>query len=246
MTKRKSFIIHIDSLNILDELSDDQAGKLFKAIKAHQLGDEFEFDALTRIAFSPFKNQFSRDDEKYIKLCEKNRLIAEKRYSTKPTTGVSGNDSLPSTTKSTDNDSKSKSDSKNDSDSNSKEIVTKSAKANPSFELFKYWCDVMGKNISTSKLTPKRDKAIKARLKEGYSFEQIKEAINGCRNDPFSMGQNDRQKKFNDIELICRSGEKLESFLEVTVQQTGNKRDINAIGTDFSTIPEGFNREKPY
>lgn len=123
---------------------------------------------------------------------------------------------------------------------------TMSAKATPSFDLFKYWCDVMGKNISTSKLTPKRDKAIKARLKEGYTFEQIKEAINGCRNDPFSMGQNDRQKAFNDIELICRNGEKLESFIGSVVQQTGNNRDINAIGTDFSTVPEGFNREKLY
>ena len=127
MTKRKSFIIHIDSLNILDELSDDQAGKLFKAIKCYQLGDVFEFDALTRIAFSPFKNQFSRDDEKYIKLCEKNKLIAEKRYSTKSTTGVSGNQSLPTTTKSTDNDSKS--DSKSDSDS--KEIVTSKGRFTP-------------------------------------------------------------------------------------------------------------------
>lgn len=87
-------------------------------------------------------------------------------------------------------------------------------KANPSFELFKYWCDVMGKSISTSKLTPKRDKAIKARLKEGYTIDQIKAAIDGCRKDPFSMGQNDRQKPFNDIELICRTGEKLESFFD--------------------------------
>jgi len=92
------------------------------------------------------------------------------------------------------------------------------AKANPAFDLFKYWCDVMGKNLSTSKLTAKRDKAIKARLKEGYTVEQIKQAIDGCRNDPFSMGQNDRQKPFNDIELICRTGEKLESFFADNVQ----------------------------
>ncbi len=46
MNKRKSFIIHIDSLNILDELTDDQAGRLFKAIRSYQLDNEFEFDAL--------------------------------------------------------------------------------------------------------------------------------------------------------------------------------------------------------
>ena len=95
-----------------------------------------------------------------------------------------------------------------------------SAKANHSFDLFKYWCDVMGKNMSTSKLTPKRDKAIKARLKEGYTVEQVKQAIDGCRLDAFSMGQNDRQKPFNDIELICRTGEKLESFIQGNAPQS--------------------------
>ena len=98
----------------------------------------------------------------------------------------------------------------------------------------------MGKNLSTSKLTPKRDKAIKARLKEGYTIEQIKAAIDGCRNDPFSMGHNDRQKPFNDIELICRNGEKLESFLEGHVAKQG---DINSIGTDFSAPGDWYNGE---
>jgi hypothetical protein len=32
INSRKSFIIHKDSLDILDKLSDEQAGKLFKAI----------------------------------------------------------------------------------------------------------------------------------------------------------------------------------------------------------------------
>jgi hypothetical protein len=30
---KKSFIVHLDSLEILDELSDDQAGKLLKAFR---------------------------------------------------------------------------------------------------------------------------------------------------------------------------------------------------------------------
>ena len=104
-----------------------------------------------------------------------------------------------------------------------------SANANLSFELFSYWCDVMGKSISTSKLTPKRDKAIKARLKEGYTTEQIKAAIDGCRNDPFSMGQNDRQKPFNDIELICRTGEKLESYFPDNYCKLNKDQNINTV-----------------
>jgi len=149
MTKRKSFIIHIDSLNILDELSDDQAGKLFKAIKSHQEGVDFNFDALTKVAFSPFKNQFIRDDDKYLKLCEKNRLIAEKRYCTKSTNGKSGNQPLPTSTKSTDNDSKSDSKSKNDSDS---KVITNSRFTPPTdIETVSYFESKGSNNIEAEK-----------------------------------------------------------------------------------------------
>jgi len=122
---RKSFIVHHDSLNVLDDLTDEQAGLLFKAIRAYHLNDELVLDTLTNIAMSPFRNQFDRDAEKYEKLCEKNRLIAESRYTTKSTNGKSGNKKAPQATKSTDNDSKSNSKSKNDSDSKSNNEVTK-------------------------------------------------------------------------------------------------------------------------
>jgi len=128
---RKSFIVHFDSLNVLDDLTNEQAGLLFKAMRDYQLGIELELDAITKIAFSPFKNQFMRDTVKYEKLCEKNRLIAESRYTTKSTTGRNGKTKAPQPTKSTDNDSDSDSDSDNDSDSKSKEIVTSKGRFTP-------------------------------------------------------------------------------------------------------------------
>ncbi len=97
---------------------------------------------------------------------------------------------------------------------------------NDTFEIFQHWCETMKKNPAVAKLTPKREKAIKARLKDGYTAAQIKTAIHNCSLDKFSMGQNDRQKVFNDIELICRNGEKLESFLEARVVKTG-KLDLD-------------------
>lgn len=90
--------------------------------------------------------------------------------------------------------------------------VAQSAKADIVSELFAHWCEVMNKNPNSSKLTPKRRKAIKARLDDGYSIDDIRKAILGCSQDKFSMGENDRKKPFNDIELICRTGDKLESF----------------------------------
>lgn len=77
--------------------------------------------------------------------------------------------------------------------------------------VFDYWCQAMGKS-GNAKLTDKREKAIKARLKEGYTVEHIKQAIDGCKRSPHHMGQNQNGTIYDDIELICRSGEKLEQF----------------------------------
>ncbi len=116
---KKSFIIHNDSVEILEKLSDEQAGQLFRAICAYQIGESIDLDYVMELVFSPFQKQFERDAVKYDELCEKNRNIALKRYST---SGTSGNQSLPkapNVTKSTDKDSDSDSDS--DSKSNLKE-----------------------------------------------------------------------------------------------------------------------------
>ena len=75
---KKSFLLHIDSLDILDDLTNGQAGVLFKAIKAYQNDAPLELDSVVKIAFSPFKNQFQRDDEKYKTTCERRALAGSK------------------------------------------------------------------------------------------------------------------------------------------------------------------------
>ena len=76
----KSFLIHLDSLDVLDELdgTDDekliQAGKLLHAFRDYHLGKQSDFDIITKIMFSPFKNQFIRDGGKYQKTVERNRM----------------------------------------------------------------------------------------------------------------------------------------------------------------------------
>lgn len=80
--------------------------------------------------------------------------------------------------------------------------------------VFDYWLSVMRKG-ATTKLSPKRLNVISARLEEGYSIEEIKSAIDACRASPWHMGQNERRTVFNDIELICRSPEKLDGFLQM-------------------------------
>lgn len=75
---KTGFILHFDSLNVLDELTDEQAGILFKAIRAYNLGEEPELDFAMKMAFLPFKNQFNRDALSYEKTCERNRSNGSK------------------------------------------------------------------------------------------------------------------------------------------------------------------------
>jgi len=56
-------LIHTDSLDVLDHLSDEEAGKLFKAFRKYHQGEETDLSPMLSIAFVPFKNQFSRDLE---------------------------------------------------------------------------------------------------------------------------------------------------------------------------------------
>lgn len=71
---KPSFIIHTDSLTILDKLTTEQKGILFDAIYKYHLGELVELDPLMDIVFTPFKNQFDRDWVKYKKVVDRNRL----------------------------------------------------------------------------------------------------------------------------------------------------------------------------
>ena len=79
--------------------------------------------------------------------------------------------------------------------------------------IFDYWCLTMSKSSQT-KLTVERRKCINARLKDGYTVDQIKQAIDGCANSSFHMGKNDNKTIYNDLTLICRNGSKLEGLAQ--------------------------------
>lgn len=70
--------MYVDSLDILKKLTDEQAGKLIKAIASYHGGDDFELDPLLDIVITPFISQFKRDAEKYKKTCEKRALAGAK------------------------------------------------------------------------------------------------------------------------------------------------------------------------
>ena len=80
--QKKSFILHLDSLDVFDDLNNQEAGELIKTIIKYQRlkHDGMSFDlseidnTLIRVAFKPFKAQFDRDYEKYLSIVERNKL----------------------------------------------------------------------------------------------------------------------------------------------------------------------------
>jgi hypothetical protein len=80
--------------------------------------------------------------------------------------------------------------------------------------VFNFWTQVMNKR-GGAVFGDERIVKVRARLEGGYTVDQLKQAIVGCSLDSFSMGENDRGTKFNDLSLICRDSTHVERFLEI-------------------------------
>ena len=77
--------------------------------------------------------------------------------------------------------------------------------------VFAYWKRALGH--PDAKFGPERRRKIQARLREGYTPEQLMAAVNGCRASPHHMGVNDTGTIYDSVELIFRNGEKVEYFM---------------------------------
>jgi len=75
---KPSFILHKDSLCVLEDLTNEQRGELFYAIYCYQIDKKIELKSIIKIAFSQFKNQFVRDEEKFIKTVEARKQAGSK------------------------------------------------------------------------------------------------------------------------------------------------------------------------
>lgn len=82
--------------------------------------------------------------------------------------------------------------------------------------VFDYWRLAMGH--SAAKLDKKRRNAIGNRLSDGYTVGDLCRAVDGCKLSPHHMGQNESKTVYDDIELICRDGPKVDGFLKRATQ----------------------------
>lgn len=67
-----------DLLDSVELMTDDEAGKLLKAIINHVDGRECDLPREIVFAFTPIKNQLTRDNDKYSQYIEKQREIGKK------------------------------------------------------------------------------------------------------------------------------------------------------------------------
>ncbi len=78
--------------------------------------------------------------------------------------------------------------------------------------VFEHWRQVTGR--AAAKFKGKRKARVLDRLKDGYTVDDLKQAVDGCALTPHNMGQNDRGEKYNDLELICRDVEHVDRFIQ--------------------------------
>jgi hypothetical protein len=75
---QNSFILYLDSLDILDDMTTDQVGQLFLAIRDYKNGKEPKLSKLLQIAFHPIKNYLDRDKEKWEEEIAKRKAAGRK------------------------------------------------------------------------------------------------------------------------------------------------------------------------
>lgn len=78
-------------------------------------------------------------------------------------------------------------------------------------EVFEHWRSTLKPR---AKLDDKRRKKIAARLKEGFTAEQLKQVVDKAKLSPHHSGQNDRGRTYQDIHTIFRDAAQVEAFLD--------------------------------
>jgi hypothetical protein len=102
------------------------------------------------------------------------------------------------------------------------------AKRDEVAEVFDHWRSVMGH--PRAELDPKRRKAIAGALKR-YSLADCMAAIDGCRNSPHHMGQNDRRTVYDRIGLIF-DPDKIDGFIAKAPKQAPATKALSVVRSE--------------
>lgn len=201
---KKSIVVYADWINKFEELEDDEAGRLIKHFfrYVNDLNPEYP-DRTTKLMFIDIKNTLKRDldrwEQKSPERIEKARIAglasAEARKLKKELKATNELEIQLNPTKSTVSVS-----------------VTDSVNKNINANLTVDWEKL---KLNFNELTGKKTKVvsnkvkgqINARLKEGYTKQDLWNAIVNCFNDPYHK----ENPKYLTLEFISRS-DKMEKY----------------------------------
>jgi uncharacterized phage protein (TIGR02220 family) len=199
MAKDKtSFILYADQRSYFDKLTDEEAGRLIKHIFSY-VNDENPnpVDRITDLSFEPIKLQLKRDLIKYESIVNRNKSNGslggrpKTQEEPKKPTGLSGNPNKP---KKADTDNDTVNDT--DTDINSSKLLS-------------VFNSILGKQ--TRIVNAKTKSQIKDRLKEGYTKEDIVNAIRNASKDPHHIDSN---YKYLTLEFLTKP-DKLDRFVNM-------------------------------
>jgi len=166
---KKSFLLYADLIHTIEKLNDEQAGKLFKHVLRYVNDQHPESDQFTEVVFEPIKQTLKRDLEKYEGIRQRNSENAKKRWDA---TACDRIPNMPAVTKNADNDSV------NDNDIN---IIDFQSLLDILQVTFKRKFRVMNDKVKRS---------YKARIKEGYTIDDIHNAIKNCQANAYHKDNN--------------------------------------------------------
>jgi hypothetical protein len=206
---KKSFIIYTDSRNMVNKLSNERAGILFKTIFSY-CDDENPIcdDEVVDMAFEHFKNILKRDLKKYEGIINRNKENGKKGGRPKKPSGLFGNPIEP---KKADND--------NDND------ILIQPKVVIDWDALLFQFNQLTKR--NHKLVPdKAKRQLLARLKDGYTKQDIWNAIQNCYDDEYHKETN---HKYLTLEFISRP-DKMERYsVDVVKSKKIDKSEIGKL-----------------
>lgn len=92
----------------------------------------------------------------------------------------------------------------------------------PARQVFEHWRSVevdtggIGATGRTPTFTGDRRAKVVARLKEGFTVEQLCQAVDGFARDPFHLGVNDQRRRYTDLTTTMKGGAKVDAGIRLT------------------------------
>ena len=204
---KKSFVLYADLLQNIDHLTNEEKGILFTHLLEYvnDMSPVLE-DRLVLTAWKPIERQLKRDLIKFEQVKGKRsdagkesaRLRALKKEERNPTNSTLVESVQHSSTNPTVND--------NDNVNVNENVIKSNIDSN---KLLSVYNSILGRK--TNVISPKTKKQLALRLKEGYTKEDIVQAITNASKDPHHIESN---YKYLTLEFITRS-DKLERFVNM-------------------------------